>query len=141
MRLGGGDEIERGEPCPGGRAAPRSVYACVRAAAIGPLAAPVHGAAHPPPCTPPPPPDDPPPHRTNPRRQLTLGLVRDGKPLELPITPAEVPDGSGRIGVQLAANAKLVQRRAGDPGAALVIGAQHFASMLGVITNGGRRGG
>lgn len=43
----------------------------------------------------------------NPKKPLTFTLERNGEVVTLPITPAEQPDGSGRIGVSLAPNAEV----------------------------------
>ncbi len=42
----------------------------------------------------------------NPKKQLSLKVERAGELLTIPITPAEQPDGSGRIGVSLGPNAE-----------------------------------
>ena len=41
----------------------------------------------------------------NPKRELTFKVERAGEVLTIPVTPAEQPDGGGRIGVSLAPNA------------------------------------
>jgi hypothetical protein len=87
-------------------------------------------------CTDPSSPSPTPRRRDNPRRELELRVQRGAESLTLAITPAEMPDGSGRIGVSLAANADVVKRRAGDPLAALELGSREFGQLAGAVTRG-----
>ena len=54
--------------------------------------------------------------RDNPGRELVMLVERNGQQLSIPVTP--VPsgaDGSGRIGIQLAANADIMKRTGEGP--------------------------
>ena len=64
---------------------------------------------------------------------------RGGNTVHLPVTPALAPDGGGRIGVQLSANAALSRRIAAGPGQALAMAGAEFRKLLGVVTTGAPR--
>jgi membrane-associated protease RseP (regulator of RpoE activity) len=74
--------------------------------------------------------------RDNPNRTLTFRLMRDGQEEAFPVRVAEVPDGTGRIGVQMAANATVERRRADGPVQALSLGASEFRQLFGSVTGG-----
>ncbi len=58
----------------------------------------------------------PPPCRANPGRELLLTVDRQGEMLSIPVTPAPTgSDGSGRIGISLAANADFLRIKPDGP--------------------------
>ena len=78
--------------------------------------------------------------RNSPERALDLTVRRrGGATVHLPVTPALAPDGGGRIGVQLSANAALSRRIAAGPGQALAMAGAEFRKLLGVVTTGAPR--
>lgn len=74
--------------------------------------------------------------QSNPKRTMPMQIERAGQLEMLEITPAEMPDGTGRIGVSLAANVTVAKKKAGDVGAALVLGAEDFNQLLGTVVKG-----
>jgi RIP metalloprotease RseP len=56
--------------------------------------------------------------------------------MSLDITPAEQPDGTGRIGVSLGANVTVDKKKATDIGTALSLGGQDFSRLLGTVVKG-----
>lgn len=82
----------------------------------------------------------PPVRRNSPERTLDLTVRRrGGNTVHLPVKPALAPDGGGRIGVQLSANAALSRRIAAGPGQALAMASAEFRKLLGVVTTGAPR--
>jgi len=71
-----------------------------------------------------------------PKVTLPIAFERDGQKLSLDITPAEQPDGSGRIGVSLGANVTVERKKAHDIGSALSLGSQDFNRLLGTVLKG-----
>lgn len=72
----------------------------------------------------------------SPKKRLHFVIERAGKPLELDVTPAEVPDGTGRIGVSLGANAKVERRKGSTPGEVVALAADDFRALFGTVTKG-----
>jgi membrane-associated protease RseP (regulator of RpoE activity) len=73
---------------------------------------------------------------TRPGKSFPVTLEREGQKLSLDITPAEQPDGTGRIGVSLGANVTVERKKASDIGSALSLGAQDFNRLLGTVVKG-----
>ena len=73
---------------------------------------------------------------TRPGKTANVELIREGKKMELQLTPAEMPDGSGRIGVSLGLNMKVDKIKADDIGSALRLGATDFKSLFGTVVGG-----
>ena len=73
---------------------------------------------------------------TRPGSTFPIAFERDGQKLSLDITPAEQPDGSGRIGVSLGANVTVDRKKAQDIGSALSLGSQDFSRLLGTVLKG-----
>ncbi|KAK9814195.1 hypothetical protein WJX72_002001 [[Myrmecia] bisecta] len=74
--------------------------------------------------------------KASPNERLTITVRRDGQLLDIPVTPAEAPDGGGRIGVQLAMNAKITRTVAKDPIQAAALASKEFTKLLNTVTNG-----
>lgn len=72
----------------------------------------------------------------NPKKALGVKLLREGKEVVLTITPAEMPDGTGRLGVTLGANVEYNRRTAAGLGDAFFLGAKDFMSLGGTVTGG-----
>ncbi|KAG7671432.1 hypothetical protein Ndes2437A_g04092 [Nannochloris sp. 'desiccata'] len=73
---------------------------------------------------------------TRPGTTLPVAFEREGQKLSLDITPAEQPDGTGRIGVSLGANVTVDRKKAQDIGTALSLGSQDFSRLLGTVLKG-----
>jgi membrane-associated protease RseP (regulator of RpoE activity) len=71
-----------------------------------------------------------------PGKRMTLRLDRAGAPLDIELAPAEQPDGTGRLGVSLAANVTLERLNADGPGSALALGARAFSNLAGTVFGG-----
>jgi hypothetical protein len=68
-------------------------------------------------------------------------VERSGERLEVRVTPAPSgPDGSGRIGIQLAANADVVQRRGEGPAQALGLALEQYVTLTNTVLKGGWAG-
>ena len=67
---------------------------------------------------------------------MTFTIDRKGESLEIPIKPAEAPDGTGRIGVQLAANAQVSRRVSKDPLQAVQLAAKQFGKLTTTVVSG-----
>lgn len=74
--------------------------------------------------------------KVNPKKPLDVKIKRGEKILDLIVTPAEMPDGSGRIGVALAPNVKLNKVKAGGPVEAIALGFKEFLALGGTVSNG-----
>lgn len=72
----------------------------------------------------------------NPKRPLTLKVDRQGEVIDVPITPAEQPDGSGRIGVALGSNSTVARVKAGNIVEGLSLGAQQVVQLTGGVAKG-----
>lgn len=53
--------------------------------------------------------------QNHPNQEIKLSIERKGQPISISITPEASPDGKGRIGVQLAPNAKVSRRKISNP--------------------------
>ncbi len=67
---------------------------------------------------------------------MTFTIDRKGQSLEIPIKPAEAPDGTGRIGVQLAANAQFSRIISKDPLQAVQLASKQFAKLTTTVVTG-----
>ncbi len=56
--------------------------------------------------------------------------------MDIPIKPAEAPDGTGRIGVQLAANAQFSRIISKDPLQAVQLASKQFAKLTTTVVTG-----
>ena len=67
---------------------------------------------------------------------MTCTVDRQGKSVDIPIRPAEAPEGTGRIGVQLAANAQVSTQKAESPGQAVQLAGKQFAKLTKMVVSG-----
>ena len=67
---------------------------------------------------------------------MTFTVDRQGEPVDIPIRPAKAPDGTGRIGVQLAANAQVSTQKAESPGQAVQLAGKQFAKLTKMVVSG-----
>ena len=67
---------------------------------------------------------------------MTFTIDRKGESIDIPIKPAEAPDGTGRIGVQLAANAQVSKRISKDPLQAVQLAAAQFGKLTKTVVTG-----
>lgn len=74
--------------------------------------------------------------RVHPKETMTFTIDRKGQSLEIPIKPAEAPDGTGRIGVQLAANAQFSRIISKDPLQAVQLASKQFAKLTTTVVTG-----
>ncbi|KAL3143480.1 hypothetical protein ABBQ38_002288 [Trebouxia sp. C0009 RCD-2024] len=74
--------------------------------------------------------------KIHPNEVLNFTIDRKGESLEIPVTPAEAPDGTGRIGVQLAANAQVTRKISKDPLEAIQLAAGQFGKLTKTIVTG-----
>jgi RIP metalloprotease RseP len=74
--------------------------------------------------------------RVSPKVALPVTLERGGKIVKLTVTPAEIPDGSGRIGVSLGPNAKVERTKASSVGQAFALATKDFLALSGTIARG-----
>ncbi|KAK9841926.1 hypothetical protein WJX84_004982 [Apatococcus fuscideae] len=72
----------------------------------------------------------------SPDQQLMVEVDRRGQKLSLPITPAPDVTGGGRIGIQLAPNAKLSYKRPQSPVQVLTVAADQFGRLTSTVTSG-----
>ncbi|KAH9317770.1 hypothetical protein KI387_019539 [Taxus chinensis] len=73
--------------------------------------------------------------KKNPGKKMTFLVDRKGN-LQLPVTPDVKSDGSGKIGVQLAPNSKIVRVKARDMGEGFVRAGEEFWRILGIVVEG-----
>ena len=76
--------------------------------------------------------------RIHPNEVMTFTIDRKGESLEIPVKPAEAPDGTGRIGVQLAANAQVTRNVSKDPLQAVQLAAKQFGKLTKTVVMGRR---
>ena len=74
--------------------------------------------------------------KVNPKKPLDVKVKRGEEILDLTVTPAEMPDGSGRIGVALAPNVKLNKVKADGLVQAIALGFKEFLALGGTVSNG-----
>lgn len=74
--------------------------------------------------------------KANPKKTFPLVVQRKENIIDISITPAEMPDGSGRIGVSLAPNVKLNKSKASNPVEAFQLGAKEFSALASTVTRG-----
>lgn len=74
--------------------------------------------------------------RIHPNEVMTFTIDRKGESLEIPVKPAEAPDGTGRIGVQLAANAQVTRNVSKDPLQAVQLAAKQFGKLTKTVVMG-----
>lgn len=67
---------------------------------------------------------------------MTFTIDRKGQSVDIPIKPAEAPDGTGRIGVQLAANAQFSRVISKDPLQAVQLASKQFAKLTTTVVTG-----
>lgn len=72
----------------------------------------------------------------SPGKTLHVTLDRAGKLVELDLTPAIMPDGTGRIGIALGANAKVERKKAHGLGDALTLASDDFKALFGTVVKG-----
>jgi hypothetical protein len=66
-----------------------------------------------------------------------LEVQRGEERLRIPVTPTPSgSDGSGRIGITLAANAKIVKKKGGDVVATVALAADEFVKLTGTVVGG-----
>ena len=63
-------------------------------------------------------------------------VSRNGEIIHVPVTPALSADGTGRIGVSLAVNAKIVRKAAKGPGDAFRLASAEFGRLTGLVVGG-----
>ncbi|XP_078432759.1 putative membrane metalloprotease ARASP2, chloroplastic [Wolffia australiana] len=75
--------------------------------------------------------------KQNPSRDVVLRVDRPGRgTLDLAVVPDVAPDGTGRIGVQLSPNFKILKVRAGDFGEAVRLSGKEFTSLTLTVVEG-----
>ena len=72
----------------------------------------------------------------HPEKRLDLTISRQKQIVHIPVTPVLAADGGGRIGVSLAANARVVRKAAAGPVQALRQAGTEFARLAGIVTGG-----
>ena len=74
--------------------------------------------------------------RDHPEKKIDFTVLREGQITHIPVTPALAADGSGRIGVSLAVNAKIVRKAANGLGDAAGLAAAEFSRLTGIVVGG-----
>ncbi|KAI5084551.1 hypothetical protein GOP47_0000720 [Adiantum capillus-veneris] len=74
--------------------------------------------------------------KASPNGPLSFYISRKQEPLEIKVTPDKSIDGSGRIGVQLAPNARPVKVKAKDLAEATVRASKEFRRLFVIVTDG-----
>ncbi|MCO5602498.1 hypothetical protein L7F22_056630 [Adiantum nelumboides] len=74
--------------------------------------------------------------KASPNRDLSFYISRKQEPLEIKVTPDKSVDGSGKIGVQLAPNARAVKVKAKDLAEATVRATKEFRRLFVTVTDG-----
>ena len=67
---------------------------------------------------------------------MTLTVDRKGQSLDIPIKPAEAPDGTGRIGVQMAANAQVSHITSSGPLQSVQLAGKQFGKLTTTVVGG-----
>ena len=76
--------------------------------------------------------------RDRPKKGMSFLVERGGQTIDIPVTVAEAPDGTGRIGVQLAVNAKISKIKPDGPLAAVQLAAREFGKLTSTVVTGER---
>ncbi len=74
--------------------------------------------------------------RDHPEKKIDFTVLRNGQISHIPVTPSLAADGSGRIGVSLAVNAKIVRKAANGLGDAAGLAAAEFSRLTGIVVGG-----
>lgn len=74
--------------------------------------------------------------QNSPGKQLHVSLMRGEEMVSLDLTPAVMPDGTGRIGVALGPNVTVDRKKAESVGQALALGVQDFTALGGSVLKG-----
>ena len=74
--------------------------------------------------------------RDHPEKTIDFTVSRNGGIVHIPVTPSLSADGTGRIGVSLAVNAKIVRKAAKGPGDALRLASAEFGRLTGIVVGG-----
>lgn len=74
--------------------------------------------------------------KESPNRPLSFYISRKKEPLEIKVTPDKSIDGSGRIGVQLAPNARAVKVKAKDLAEATVRASKEYRRLFVTVVDG-----
>eukprot|EP00891_Asterochloris_glomerata_P009814 jgi/Astpho2/9814/Aster-03783 len=74
--------------------------------------------------------------KDRPKKGMSFLVERAGQAIEIPVTVAEAPDGTGRIGVQLAVNAKVAKVKPDGPLAAVQLAAREFGKLTTTVVTG-----
>lgn len=69
-------------------------------------------------------------------KPLAVEVDRQGERVAIQVTPIQLPDGTGRIGVSLGANVKITRVKADSVGSALSMGADDFNKLAGTVLKG-----
>ncbi|CAL5226212.1 g9051 [Coccomyxa viridis] len=72
----------------------------------------------------------------HPEKKIDFTVLRNGQISHIPVTPTLSADGSGRIGVSLAVNAKIVRKAANGLGDAAQLAATEFGRLTGIVVGG-----
>ncbi|CAK0786395.1 hypothetical protein CVIRNUC_009608 [Coccomyxa viridis] len=72
----------------------------------------------------------------HPEKTIDFTVSRNGGIVHIPVTPSLSADGTGRIGVSLAVNAKIVRKAAKGPGDALRLASAEFGRLTGIVVGG-----
>ena len=74
--------------------------------------------------------------RDHPEKAIDFTVSRNGEIVHIPVTPSLSADGTGRIGVSLAVNAKIVRKAAKGPGDAIRLASAEFGRLTGIVVGG-----
>lgn len=74
--------------------------------------------------------------KIHPNEVMTLTVDRKGQSLDIPIKPAEAPDGTGRIGVQMAANAQVSHITSSGPLQSVQLAGKQFGKLTTTVVGG-----
>ena len=74
--------------------------------------------------------------RDHPEKKLDFTVSRKGEIIHIPVTPALAADGTGRIGVSLAVNAKIVRKATNGIGESLTLAGKEFGRLASIVVGG-----
>jgi hypothetical protein len=74
--------------------------------------------------------------RDHPEKKLDFTISRKNEIIHIPVTPALAADGTGRIGVSLAVNAKIVRKAANGIGESLTLAGKEFGRLTSIVVGG-----